>query len=224
MLPVHYLIKNEVGQLAVHIFKVLHVSFFLGWCCSGVAGFAVRSVTSSWSETLWKITPVQHRSDYKTKQAASVESILRHFVTLTFWLFCDPFRPVWHAEGVRCRAAAGALLEDLGGFLGRTWDWLVVASFFLETAPLPVIIKTCTVFRSCYASLNILTWERISYQSNTQFNQRSTRSPEDPPESLPTPTWTKVPVGERRNSGVRETLCWRLKFGLGFEKKADELK
>lgn len=62
----------------------------------------------------------------------------------TFWMFWGPGLPPWPVEGVRCRAVA--FWADLGGFLGRWWDWFVIvkASFFLETAPLPVTTNTCS--------------------------------------------------------------------------------
>lgn len=163
MLPVHYFIHDEVSQLAVHVFEVLHVSFALWRCCGVVAGFAVGSVTSSCGGTLNK----QHHNRFRSATCAWFEFWARlrclGLVTLTFWLFCAPVLPVWLAEGVRGSPAAGAPWEDLGGFLGRN----VMPSFLLETAPLPAITNTCTLFLCNHPIQN----QSISYKPTQHKDQ-----------------------------------------------------
>ncbi len=139
-------------------------------------------------QTVWCLTPVRR----------------------TFRLFWGPVLPLWPVEGVRRRAAAGA---DLGGFLGRTWDWFVIVrvSFFLATAPLPTTTNICS-----YIHRNI-TVESLWSESDTQISQNPKQ----------TPTWTQVPIGERQASVIRAALCWGLWRQFAFviaEKETDRGK
>ncbi len=132
-LPVYDLIKDEVGQFAVHVFQVLHVSFPLRWRSGSVAG--VMSVTGSCRGSLQTQTWQQSSATHPSETVWCLTPVRR-----TFRLFGGPVLPLWPAEGVRRGAAAG---EGLGGFLGRTFVNVRV-SFFLETAPLPTTTNTCS--------------------------------------------------------------------------------